>query len=197
MSRDLFIENPFIAGINEIRSSWGRFLALGIALTVLGFVCIVGNITATFATVFVFGWALLFAGVLALIHAFQVRTWSGFFLYFFTALLRGVTGYLLIRYPAAGAFSLTLLLASFFLVTGIFRAVGSALLKFPRWGWAVFSGIVSVALGFMLFMQMPTASIWFIGLAIGVDLVFDGGCLIAFAAALNSLPKLHMTSKAA
>lgn len=197
MSRDLFIENPFIAGINEIRSSWGWFLALGIALTVLGFVCIVGNITATFATVFVFGWALLFAGVLALIHAFQVRTWSGFFLYFFTALLRGVTGYLLIRYPAAGAFSLTLLLASFFLVTGIFRAVGSALLKFPRWGWAVFSGIVSVALGFMLFMQMPTASIWFIGLAIGVDLVFDGGCLIAFAAALNSLPKLHMTSKAA
>ena len=197
MSNDRFLENPFIAGINEIRSSWGWCLALGIALTILGFACVVGNIAATFATVLVFGWVLLFAGVLALIHAFQVRTWSGFFLYFFIALLRGVTGYLLIRYPSAGAFTLTLLLASFFLVTGIFRAVGSTLLKFPRWGWATFSGIVSIALGVMLFMQMPAASIWFIGFAVGVDLVFDGGWLIAFATALNSLPKLYQTTKAA
>jgi len=55
MSRDKFFENPFIAGINEIHSSWDWFLALGIGLTILGFVCIVGNIAATFATVFVFG----------------------------------------------------------------------------------------------------------------------------------------------
>ena len=196
MSSDKFFENPFIAGINEIRSSWGWFLALGIGLTFLGFVCIAGNIAATFAAVLVFGWALLFAGVLALIHAFQVRTWSGFFLYFFTALLRGVTGYLLIRYPTAGAFTLTLVLASFFLVTGIFRAVGSALLKFPRWGWAVFSGIISTALGLMLFMQMPAASVWFIGLAVGIDLVFEGGWLIAFATALNSLPRLYKAKAA-
>jgi uncharacterized membrane protein HdeD (DUF308 family) len=60
--------------------------------------------------------------------------------------------------------------------------------KFPRWGWAVFSGIVSVALGFMLLAMMPLASIWFIGLAIGIDLICDGVAVTGFASAIHSLP---------
>jgi uncharacterized membrane protein HdeD (DUF308 family) len=191
MSTDFFKDNPFAAGINEIRSSWGWFLVLGILLMIFGAICVVGNITATFATVLVFGWLLLISGVFALVHAFQVRNWSGFLLYFLSALLRGFTGYLLIRYPAAGAVGLTLILASFFVVGGLFRAIGAAVLKFPRWGWATFSGLVSVVLGIMLLVQMPVSSIWFIGFAIGVDMIFDGASLIGFATAIHSLPKLE------
>jgi uncharacterized membrane protein HdeD (DUF308 family) len=33
---------------------------------------------------------------------------------------------------------------------------------------------VTVALGIMLLAQMPISGIWFIGFAIGVDLIFDG-----------------------
>ena len=55
----------------------------------------------TFATVLAFGWLLLLSGVIALVHAFRTRTWSGFFLYLLSALLRGFTGYLLVRYPLA------------------------------------------------------------------------------------------------
>jgi uncharacterized membrane protein HdeD (DUF308 family) len=156
-----------------------------------GMICIVSNITATFATVLVFGWLLLISGVFALVHAFQVRNWSGFLLYFLSALLRGFTGYLLIRYPAAGAVGLTLILASFFVVGGLFRAIGAAVLKFPRWGWATFSGVVSLVLGIMLLVQMPVSSVWFIGFAIGVDMIFDGASLIGFATAIHSLPKLE------
>jgi uncharacterized membrane protein HdeD (DUF308 family) len=59
-----------------------------------GIVCILGDVVATLTTVLVFGWMLLFSGVLALVHAVQVRTWSGSFLYLLNALLRGFTGYL-------------------------------------------------------------------------------------------------------
>ena len=107
-------------------------------------------------------------------------------------LLRGFTGYLLIRYPLTNAASLTLILASFFIVGGLFRAIGSGMLKFPRWGWSVFSGIVSLILGIMLLAQMPVSSVWFIGFAIGVDLIFDGTSLIGFATAIYSLPKLAL-----
>jgi uncharacterized membrane protein HdeD (DUF308 family) len=181
--------NPLAAGIEEVRSSWGWFLALGIMFVVLGAVCVIGNVAATFATVLVVGWMLLFSGIFALVHAFRTHTWQGFLLSLLSALFRGFTGYLLIRYPLAGAASLTLILASFFIVGGLFRAIGAGMLKFPRWGWSVFSGVVSLALGVMLLAQMPVSSVWFIGFALGVDLIFDGTSLIGLATALRSLPE--------
>ena len=189
MSRNELGQNPLIAGMEEIRNSWGWFLALGILLMIIGAICIVGDVTATFATVLVFGWLLLISGIVALVHAFRTMTWSGFFLSLLSALFRGFTGYLLIRYPLAGAASLTLLLASFFVVGGVFRAIGAGMMKFPRWGWSVFSGLVSLVLGVMLLTQLPVSSIWFIGFAIGVDLIVDGASLIGFATAINTLPK--------
>ena len=60
---------------------------------------------------------------------------------------------------------------------------------FPNWGWAVFSGVVSVVLGVMLLGQWPVSSIWFIRFAIGVDLVFDGFAVATFGAAIHSSPR--------
>jgi len=180
--------NPLIAGMEEIRKSWGWFLALGVLFVVLGLACIAFDVTATFATVLVFGWMLLISGLFALVQAFTTGTWSGFFLYLLSALFRGFTGYVLVRYPLTGAESLTLVLASFFVVGGMFRAIGYGMAKFPRWGWSVFSGVVSAALGVMLLAQWPVVSVWFIGFAIGVDLIFDGAALTGFATAIHSLP---------
>jgi len=164
---------PLAAGIREVRSSWGWFLALGILFIILRAFCMIGDVSATFVTVLIFGWMLLFGGIFALVHAFHTHTWQGFLLSLLTALFRGFTGYLLIRYPLFGAESLTLILASFFIVGGLFRAIGAHLLKLPRWGWSVFSGVVSVALGVMLLVQMPVSSVWLIGFVIGVDLIVD------------------------
>ena len=193
MSSNQITWNPFFAGLDELRSSWGWILALGIVLMVSGGICIWGSVAATFATVLVLGWMLLFAGGVSLVQAFRVRTWSGFFLYFFTALLRGVTGYLLIRYPGSGAVAITLLLASLFIVGGGFRAVASAMLQFPRWGWSLVSGLASIVLGCMLLAQMPVSSLWFVGFAVGVDMFLDGSSLIAFSTAIHSLPKLTLS----
>jgi uncharacterized membrane protein HdeD (DUF308 family) len=192
MSAKQFGFNPLAAGIEEIRSSWGWFLALGILFIILGTVCVIGNVTATFATVLVFGWLLLISGIFALAHAFRTHTWQGFLLSLLSALFRGFTGYLLVRYPLAGAASLTLILASFFIVGGLFRAIGAGMLQFPRWGWSVFSGIVSLVLGIMLLAQMPVSSVWFIGFAIGLDLIFDGTSLIGLATAVHSLPEVAL-----
>jgi uncharacterized membrane protein HdeD (DUF308 family) len=188
MSERKSIAASIAAGLDEIHDSWGWFVALGIALIVLGGVCVLEDATATLTTVLVFGWLLIMGAVLALIQAFRVRTWSGFFLFFLSALLRGFTGYLLVRYPLAGEQGLTLLLASFFIVGGIFRAVGASAVQFPQWGWAVCSGIVSVALGVMLLTHLPVVSLWFIGLAIGIDFIFDGAWFVALGMALRGVP---------
>lgn len=178
---------PLAERIEGIGGTWGWFLGLGILFCVLGAVCIVGEVGATFASVLVLGWMLLISGFFALIHGLRTHTWSGFLLSLLSALFRGFTGFLLVRYPLAGAESLTLVLASFFIVGGLFRAIGAGMLKIPRWGWPVFSGIVSIVLGVMLLVQMPVSGIWFIGFAIGIDLMIEGVSLISFATAIHTL----------
>jgi uncharacterized membrane protein HdeD (DUF308 family) len=187
MSSNNSLRGSIAAALEESHDSWGWFAALGIALIILGVVCIAGEVTATLVTVLTLGWLLILGAVLALIQAFRVRNRSGFLLYFLSALLRGVSGYLLIRYPFTAEVSLTLILASFFIVGGIFRAVGAGTLKFSRWGWALLSGLVSVALGVMLLMQLPIVSLWFIGLAIGIEFIFDGVSVTALGSALRGV----------
>lgn len=188
MAGGLFADSV-LDGVQRIRDSWGWFMFLGVLLIVCGLICIAGDITATFATVFAFGCLMMLSGVVALVHAFRVHTWNGFFLYLMSALLRGFTGYVLVRYPVAGAVGITLVLALFFVAGGLFRAIGAGILGLPRWGWSVFSGIVAVALGITLLAQMPVSSIWFIGFAIGLDLILEGTSLVGFAMAIHHLPR--------
>jgi len=191
------ISGSLLAGLHETRASWGWFLALGLLLIGLGVVCIIGDITATLATVLAFGWILIIAGVVALVHAFRVHSWSGFLLNLATALLRGFTGYFMIRYPLTGAIALTIVLAFFFCVSGIFRIVGSSALRYPRWGWSVLSGAVSVILGVLLLSQLPLSSLWFIGFAVGLDLILEGISLVTFATALHRTPERVILDQAA
>jgi uncharacterized membrane protein HdeD (DUF308 family) len=124
----------------------------------------------------------------SLVLAFRARDWSGFSLYFLAALLRAAAGYVLIKYPTSGEVSLTILLAALFIVGGVFRTVIAAGLRFPSYGSTVFSGVVSVIVGFLLIYQLPAASAWFIGFLLGVDFIFDGVSLIAFGTALTKVP---------
>ena len=182
------ISSLFAAGIEEVRKSWGWFLVFGIVLIVLGAACVAKAQTATTFSILALGWVLAISGVVWLVNAFQAWTSSGFFLYLLNAIIRGVTGYLLIRHPDAGAEGVTMVLAALFTVGGLFRTVGAGAIQFPRWGWTVCAGLVSVALGIFLLSTWPTASTFFIGMAIGIDLIFDGAALVGFAGAIHSLP---------
>jgi uncharacterized membrane protein HdeD (DUF308 family) len=153
----------------------------------LGVVAMIYDGTATLASVVFFGWLLLHAGVMQMVQAFQVRAWSGFFLYLLDGIIRTTVGALLVLYPGAGAAALTLLLSFYFIVGGLFKTFGSIALQFPSWGWSVASGVVSMALGVMLAMQWPSSSTWFIGFAVGLDLILYGWALLMVAAAIKKL----------
>jgi uncharacterized membrane protein HdeD (DUF308 family) len=182
------ISDVFADGIAEVRKSWGWFLVLGILLTILGVTCIVKAQTATAFSILVLGWVLIISGVFWLVNSFLTISWPIFFLFLLSALLRGGVGYLLVRHPTAGAEGVTMVLAVLFIVGGLFRTAGATVIKFPWWGWTVVSGLVSIGLGIFLLVNWPVTSTFFVGVVIGVDLLFDGAALIAFASAIHSLP---------
>jgi len=185
------ISDVFAAGLEQVRKSWGWFLVCGILLMILGVVCVTKAQTATTFSILALGWVLAISAVVWLISSFYAIGWHGFFLYLLNAIIRGVTGYLLIRHPDAGAQGVTMLLAALFIVGGVFRGIGASVIRFPRWGWTVFSGLVSFALGVYLLATWPAASPYFIGVVIGVDLIFDGSAVVGFAAAIHSLPEMQ------
>jgi len=185
------ISDVFAAGLEQVRKSWGWFLTFGILLTVLGVACVGKAQTATTFSILALGWVLMISGVVWLINSFYAFSWQGFFMYLLNAIIRGATGYLLVRHPDAGAQGVTMVLAALFIVGGLFRGIGAGVLQFPRWGWTVFSGLVSFGLGVYLLATWPVASSYFVGIVIGIDLIFDGASLVGFASAIQSLPKVQ------
>jgi uncharacterized membrane protein HdeD (DUF308 family) len=183
-----YISSVFASGIEEVKKSWSWFFVCGVVLIALGAICIIKEQTATTFSILALGWVLLISAAVWLVNSFQAWTWGGFLMYALNALIRGVTGYLLVRHPDAGASAVTMVLAVLFIVNGTFRIIGSSSIQFPRWGWTAFAGVVSAVLGISLLIAWPTASAYFVGLAVGIDLVLDGGALLGFAVAIHSLP---------
>lgn len=183
------IYNGFMAGIEQVGKSWSWLLAIGMLLMLLGIVCVGMARTATTVAILAFGWILVFSGVAWFVGVFQARSWGGVFLYLLNAIIRGATGYVLLRHPDAGAEGVTILIASLFVVGGLFRTIAASLIQFPRWGWTAVSGAVAVVLGFVLLGNWPVSSTFFIGMAIGIDLILDGSALVGFAGAIHSLFK--------
>ena len=162
----------------EIKHHWRRFVVLGVALIALGVVALGSVGIATLASVLVFGWILVAAGILETVHAWRVRGWSGFTRHLLGGLLSFVVGGLIVANPAAGMLSLTLLMAAFFIVGGIFRIVTALSFRLPGRGWAVAGGIVTVALGMIIAAEWPVSAVWVIGTFVGIDLIFDGWSLV-------------------
>lgn len=66
-------------GVDILRRSSGRFVALGIVQTVLVVIALYASVFVTVACVVLFGWLLLTGGVVFVVHAFWEKQWSGFF----------------------------------------------------------------------------------------------------------------------
>jgi uncharacterized membrane protein HdeD (DUF308 family) len=177
-----------LIGAEEVRRTWGWFLALGIVLVLLGMMALGWSVLTTLVSVVIFGWFLLLGGVLSVVHAFLRRRWGGFFLELFAGILYAVFGLMVVSNPAVSAVALTLLIAVFLMIGGLFRIFTALTVRFHHWIWVLLNGVISLLLGLMIWSQWPVAGLWVIGLFIGIDLIFYGWSLIMLAMAVRSIP---------
>jgi uncharacterized membrane protein HdeD (DUF308 family) len=177
----------FRSGLAEVDRKRGWYFALGLFLLVLGFIASGMAVATTLFSVVALGWILLAAGAGLVIHSFMTGKWSGFLLSLAAGVLSGIAGITMIQYPLASAVGITLMLGAILIAAGLYRSIASIVLQFPYWGWSLFSGIVSLVVGFMLLRNWQGASLWFIGLYVGVDLIVHGLSWIMFALRVHSL----------
>src|SRR6516164_7411779 len=170
----------------ELVHYWGWLLAFGVGLVLLGIAAIGRAITATVATMLFFGRLLLLACGIEIAQAVMVGHWVGFFHHLLAAILFGVTGLILVTRPVLGAEVVTVFMAMFFLIGGLFQLIGSAWVALPGWGWQALDGLIALVLGVLVLAQWPASGLWVIGLFIGIDLIFYGAAWIALALGLHA-----------
>jgi uncharacterized membrane protein HdeD (DUF308 family) len=176
------------AGIEEVRKHSTWFLAIGIALVILGMVAIGYTVEITIVSVIFLGWLLIIAGLFEVVHGFTRRPWSGFFVNLLGGALYAVAGVVMVANPTQAAVILTLLIAIILILAGLFRLFIALSTQLHHRGWLILNGAISIVLGIMIWDAWPVSGLWVIGLFIGIDMIFDGWTEIMLALSARSLP---------
>lgn len=185
---NLSVTSLHLVGVDELKKRSGWFIGLGIALVILGTLALGSSIIFTIASMVFVGSLLVAGGILQTAHAFLAKRWGGFFVDLLTGVLNIIIGLLIAAHPAAVAAALTLLIAVFLIIGGVFRIVLALAIRFHHIFWLILHGIVNVMLGVMILQQWPLSGLWVIGLFIGIDMVFNGWTLIMLGLAARKLP---------
>jgi uncharacterized membrane protein HdeD (DUF308 family) len=165
----------------------GNMTVLGIVTMILGVLAMFAPLLTGISVAILVGILMIAAGGARLVWAFGAESFGQGVLKFAIGGLTLVAGLIMVARPLYGVGVLTIMLAAYFIVDGLFEIIGSFQLKpAPGWGWVLFGGIVSLALGIMIWRQFPVSGSWAIGILVGVKLFFAGMMMITVGSTVRS-----------
>ncbi|WP_175409831.1 HdeD family acid-resistance protein [Streptomyces sp. TRM64462] len=171
-------DDPARAG-RKLSRSFGWLALLGVILAIAGVFGLLYTAFATLTSMLLFGWLLLIGGTVGLLHALESRGTSFFWLGVVVAALNIAAGFVIIRHPGASAAAFTMFAALLFLTGGVFRLVGSVVVRGPQFGWTLLQGAFGILLGLLVLFDWPRSSLYVLGTFFSLALLFDGLGLIA------------------
>jgi len=174
--------------LTHIQKHWGWFLVLGILLIVGGVAAIAFPILSSVGAVIVLGIILIVSGIFTIVGAFWAGKWSAFLLQVLIGILYLIAGIVMDDLPLQSMEVLSLFMAAFFIVAGVFRVVVALAERFPKWGWALLNGVVTLLVGLIILESYPISALWAIGVLVGVELLFNGWTWVMLSLALRDAP---------
>ncbi|MGB9198914.1 MAG: DUF308 domain-containing protein [Terriglobales bacterium] len=167
------MEQPTPAGVVQHAST--ASILWGVSLIILGMLAVGMPFLAAVAVNVFVAWLIVLAGVLHLSVAFQKREAGSVIWRLLIGLAYVCFGGYLIAHPALGVASLTLVLASLFLIEGILNvALFFKVREVQGSSWFLFDGIITLLLGLLIYVQWPSSSAWAIGTLVGISMIISG-----------------------
>jgi uncharacterized membrane protein HdeD (DUF308 family) len=161
------------AEIGRHASTWS--IVWGLSLIVLGMLAIGAPLLAAVAINGIIAWLIVFSGVIHIVLAFHSHGAGSVIWKLLVGIAYVLFGGYLIMHPLIGVATLTLLLASLFLIEGILNVVLFFKMRALRGSsWMLIDGIITLLLGLMIYLQWPSSSAWAIGILVGVSLILSG-----------------------
>jgi uncharacterized membrane protein HdeD (DUF308 family) len=169
-----------------VRSASTVSILWGALLIVLGVMAVCSPFLAAVAVNVVVAWLILFAGVVHLALAFRAHGAGSMIWKVLVGIAYLCFGAYLLVHPVLAVATLTLLLASLFVIEGILDIVLYVKMR-PVHGssWVLTDGIITLLLGLMIYMQWPSSSAWAIGTLVGISLIFSGVARVMMSLAVR------------
>jgi uncharacterized membrane protein HdeD (DUF308 family) len=175
---------------DNVRKGGGRAMAFGVVTMILGALALAAPLVMGSSIALLVGVLVLVGGVARMIWAFGAGSLGRGLVRLLVGALTLVCGLAMIASPLFAAGLLTIVLAAYFLLDGVFE-VSAAFAVRPRagWGWMLFGGIVSIVLAVMMWRQYPLSGPWAIGVLLGIKLFLAGLMMITLGSAARMLAK--------
>ncbi|MEJ2178116.1 MAG: DUF308 domain-containing protein, partial [Gammaproteobacteria bacterium] len=152
--------------------SGNRLKFLGIASIILGVIALAAPAVAAGAVVIVVGATLLLAGVSQVFQGLKGEGWRDKIMPVVLGIITGIAGLGVLAHPILGLGVLSLMLAIYFFIEGIWKIIAAFRFKpNPAWVWMLLGGILSLVLGYLIWNQWPLSGIVAVGVLVGVDLI--------------------------
>jgi uncharacterized membrane protein HdeD (DUF308 family) len=161
--------------VDVVRQASTLPIVWGVLLIVLGMAAVGSPFLAAVAVNVAIAWLIVLAGAVHVILAFRAHGAGSMIWKLLVGIAYVCFGIYLILHPVLAVASLTLVLASLFLIEGVLdivlfvkmRSVGGST-------WVLLDGIITLLLGLMIYMQWPSSSAWAIGTLVGVSMIISG-----------------------
>lgn len=181
-----------------LRQASGWSILWGVLLIAFGIVAISSPLLAAVAVNALIAWLIILAGVVHLVVAFHGHGAGSLIWKLLVGLAYIFIGGYLLVHPLLGVASLTLLLASLFLIEGVLDIVLYFNLRPARGaGWVLFDGLVTLLLAVFIGMHWPSSSAWAIGTLVGVSMIMSGVARLMMSLAVRRLTEPTTLPKAA
>lgn len=172
---------------DALKSHTTALLVFGILFVVAGSAAIFLPVLATFVAETLLGGLMILSGFLYGALAFQLKGFWSIVWTMIVALLSIVAGVILWLYPLQGVLTVTLFLAAYFIVIGVFKGIHALRHReINGWIWSLVSAIASIVLGGIVWWGFPGTALWTLGLLFGIDLIIYGWALIGIRSAVKT-----------
>ena len=181
-----------------LKQASGWSIVWGVLLIIFGIVAIGSPLLAAVAVNALIAWLIILAGAVHLVVAFHAHGAGSLIWKLLVGLAYIAFGGYLLLHPLLGVASLTLVLASLFLIEGVLDLVLYFNLRPARGaGWVLFDGLVTLLLALFIGFHWPSSSAWAIGTLVGVSMITSGVARVMMSVGTRKLTQTTSLPKAA
>ncbi|AJE44780.1 HdeD family acid-resistance protein [Celeribacter indicus] len=166
---------------------WQIWVLIGLVCLIFGALALGNVVAASLAITILLGIFFTIAGIVQLWATFKGFAHEHRWISILWGLLSLAIGISFIADPIGGTISLTLLVTSLLIASGVVRLVMAWQIRQTGYFWTMlFSGAISVLLGAYIAANFATASLALLGLFFGIELLIDGFALIGLGLYLRA-----------
>jgi len=173
---------------SDLQKAGSSMKIMGILTIIFGILALAAPWIAGQSVMWLIGVLVMAGGLTRMFWAFKAGSLGKGILVFLIGVLTLLAGIAVISHPVMSSAILTMILAIYFFVDGFTEIMAAFALPSGQGGkgWLIFDGVITIALGVMLFSGFPIAGTLAIGVFLGIKLLFVGMTMLTLGSAAKA-----------